>query len=352
MSVSYTKLGEVAMRQDRKPAALEAYQQALTIDKKRVQQNPHDNKAQQDLSLDYYNLVEIYLQLGNPQAAKDYFLDLLKTEEPTNTAHYYLGYIAEKEQHLDNALSWYKKIDSGFKYIEAQGRIALILAKQGQLDSAIEHLHSLSLNNNEDKRFLLQFEATLLTEHARYEEAIAIYTQLLEKEPKQTKWLLRRADLAKRLNNFELFEQDLQRVLEINPENVNVLNSLGYTLADNKQTHRYQEAYQFLKKALALQPNNPNILDSLGWVLYRLGNYSESLNYLRQAQAQAEELKAAVVKPATVAENAAHLGEVLWESGKPEEAKQVWGKALREFPDDEMLREVVERFLSATSTTN
>jgi tetratricopeptide (TPR) repeat protein len=350
LSVSYTKLGEVAMRQDRKPAALEAYQQALIIDKKRVQKNHHD--AQHDLSLDYYNLVEVYLQLGNPQTAKDYFLNLLKTEEPTNTAHYYLGYIAEKEPHFDDALSWYKKVDKGFKYIEAQGRIALILAKQEQLGHAIEHLHSLSVDNNEDKRFLLQFEATLLTEHAHYEDAMAIYTQLIEKEPKQTQLLLRRADLAKTLNNFEQFEQDLRRVLKINPENVDVLNSLGYTLADKKQTHRYQEAYQFLKKALALQPNNPDILDSLGWVLYRLGNYSESLNYLRQAQAKAEELKAAIVNPATVAENAAHLGEVLWVSGKPEEAKQVWRRALREFPDDEILHEVVERFLSATSTTN
>ncbi len=350
LSVSYTKLGDMAMRQDRKSAALEAYQQALTLDKKRVQQNPDDNQAQHDLSLDYYNLVEVYLQLGNPQAAKDYFLALLKTGEPTNIAHYYLGYIAEKEQHLDNAISWYKKIESGFKYLEAQGRIALILAKQGQLNNAIEHLHSLSVDNNADKGFLLQFEATLLTEHARYEEAMALYTQLLDNNPNNTQWLLRRADLAKKLNHFELFEQDLQRVLAINPENVAILNSLGYTLADKKQTHRYQAAYQVLKKALALQPDNPNILDSLGWVLYRQGKYPEALDYLQQARAKTKELQAAVVKPATIAENAAHLGEVLWVSGKPEEAKQVWGKALREFPDDEMLREVVERFLSATSS--
>jgi len=349
LSVSYTKLGKVAMRQDRKPAALEAYQQALTIDKKRVQQNPHDNQAQHDLSLDYYNLVEVYLQQGNPQAAKDYFLDLLKTGEQANMAHYYLGYIAQKEQHFDDALSWYQKVDKGFKYIEVHGRIALILAKQRQLDGAIEHLHGLSVDNNEDKRFLLQFEATLLTEHARYDEAMAVYSRLIEKEPKQTKWLLRRADLAKKLNNFDQFEQDLQRVLEINPENVDVLNSLGYTLADKKQTHRYQEAYQLVKKALALQPDNPNILDSMGWVLYRQGKYAESLKYLRQARAKAKELQAAVVKPATVAENATHLGEVLWVSGKPEEAKQVWRKALQEFPDDEMLREVVGRFLSTTN---
>jgi len=338
------------MRQDRKSAALEAYQQALTLDKKRVQQNPDDNQALHELSLDYYNLVEVYLQLGNPQAAKDYFLALLKTGEPTNIAHYYLGYIAEKEQHLDKAISWYKKIESGFKYLEAQGRIALILAKQGQLNNAIEHLHSLSVDNNADKGFLLQFEATLLTEHARYEEAMALYTQILDNNPDNTQWLLRRANLAKKLNHFELFEQDLQRVLAINPENVAILNSLGYTLADKKQTHRYQAAYQVLKKALALQPDNPNILDSLGWVLYRQGKYPEALDYLQQARAKIKEIQAAVVKPASVAENAAHLGEVLWVSGKPEEAKQVWGKALREFPDDEMLREVVERFLSATSS--
>jgi tetratricopeptide (TPR) repeat protein len=344
LSVSYTKLGDIAMRQKRKQAALETYQQALLIDKKRVQHNPHDNKAQHDLSLDYYKLVEVYLQLNNPQTAKDYFLDLLKTGEQANTAYYYLGYIAEKEEDLDNALSWYQKIKGGFNYSEAQGRIALILAKQGQLDRAIEHLHSFSANNGKEKQFFLQFEATLLTEHARYDEAMVVYNQLIEKNPNNTQWRLNRATLAEQLNNFKQFERDLQHVLEINPENVEVLNILGYTLADNKQTDRYQEAYKLVKRALELQPDKPYILDSMGWVLYRMGKYSESLNYLRQAQAKAEELQATVVKPANVAENAAHLGEVLWVSGHKEEAKKVWGKALQEFPNDEKLHEVVERF--------
>jgi len=35
---------------------------------------------------------------------------------------------------------------------------------------------------------------------------------------------------------------------------------------------------------------------------------------------------------------------VLWTSGQPEEAKTVWKKALKDFPDNQPLREVVKKF--------
>ena len=72
----------------------------------------------------------------------------------------------------------------------------------------------------------------------------------------------------------------------------------------------------------------------MGWVLYRLGNYEESIRYLRMALAKMND-----------AEIVAHLGEVLWVSGNREEAIEVWSQGQEDFPDDEKLEKTIKTFM-------
>ena len=71
-----------------------------------------------------------------------------------------------------------------------------------------------------------------------------------------------------------------------------------------------------------------------GWVYYRMGNIQEGLNYLNLAFAARPD-----------PEIAAHLGEVLWVQGAKEDAKRIWQSALRDNPDNEVLRQTMERFM-------
>ncbi len=131
------------------------------------------------------------------------------------------------------------------------------------------------------------------------------------------------------MNRFEQLERDLRRVLEIDPEHLDALNSLGYTLAD--RTDRHQEAYDLIKRALDLQPDNWSIQDSMGWVLYRMGKYAESLEYLRKAYAGIDHFSK------DAGETVAHLVEVLWATGEKKESKKVWEKGLKDHPEDPKL---------------
>jgi tetratricopeptide (TPR) repeat protein len=70
----------------------------------------------------------------------------------------------------------------------------------------------------------------------------------------------------------------------------------------------------------------------MGWVKYRLGDYEESLTYLRQAYEASPD-----------AEIAAHLSEVLWVNGQQDEARKVWRQAAEKNPQDEHLLEVKGR---------
>jgi Flp pilus assembly protein TadD len=128
-----------------------------------------------------------------------------------------------------------------------------------------------------------------------------------------------------------VLEQDLQFILEKEPDNAHALNALGYTLAD--RTTRYQEALVLIQKALKIMPEDPYFLDSLGWVYYRLGDLEKAENYLRKA-----------ADMQTDAEFLAHLGEVLWETGKQAEAKQVWQQGLQLDADNKLLLKTMRRY--------
>ncbi len=92
---------------------------------------------------------------------------------------------------------------------------------------------------------------------------------------------------------------ELERALELDPENSNALNSLGFILADTGSDPR--RAVDCCRRAVRRQPKNPAYLDSLGWSYYRLGRVDEARDVLRSALEAAPGNK----------EIAAHLREVL-----------------------------------------
>lgn len=281
-----------------------------------------------------YALGVLSLQKEQLAVAKKYFTELLKLGEQDNIAYYYLGQIAQVENDLTTALSWYKKVDGGPIYLNAQARIALILSEQGHLDQAIEYLQNVPVEDEEEAITLIQLEAELLIDKEQYEQAMAAYNRALQLKSDNIDLRYSRALLAEKMGLLEQLEQDLRYILLIEPNNVNALNALGYSLTAH--TTRYQEAYELIKQALQLSSDHEEyyILDSMGWVLYKMGQYAEAIAYLRKAQAQQND-----------PEVAAHLGEVLWKSGDQAAAQLVWKEALEKFPDDETLQKVIRQFL-------
>ena len=108
------------------------------------------------------------------------------------------------------------------------------------------------------------------------------------------------------------------------------MNALGYTLAD--KTDRLDEALVLVQQANQLSPNNPAIIDSLGWIHYRLGDLYKALELLQQAYNDFPDH-----------EVAAHLGEVLWQLERNEEAQQIWQQGLEDTPDSSVIKDTQQR---------
>jgi len=73
----------------------------------------------------------------------------------------------------------------------------------------------------------------------------------------------------------------LEKAAEIEPDNPNILNSMGYILANEGLD--LEESIVYCKKAVKLKNEYPAYLDSLGWAYYKAGKNNEALLYLRKA---------------------------------------------------------------------
>ncbi len=72
-----------------------------------------------------------------------------------------------------------------------------------------------------------------------------------------------------------------EKALELDPDNVNAMNSLGYVLAEEGRDLNY--ALSLCRRAVDRRPENSSYLDSLGWAFYKLGRIPEARANLRKA---------------------------------------------------------------------
>lgn len=245
-----------------------------------------------------------------------------------------LGQISEYLGDLDEALAWYRSIGDGPAKPQAQLREARVLAEAGALEDALDVLRGVQIDYEADGELIRDaylFEADLFVEAGRDVEALSAYGRGLDIFEDDPMLLYARALAWERMDRIQAAESDLRRILAFDPENVAALNALGYTLAD--RTDRHEEALGYIERALAIEPDNPAIIDSMGWVLYRLGRLPEALEMLERAHAMYPD-----------PEVAAHLGEVLWESGQRERARTVWSEAEALDPDNRALRRALEKY--------
>lgn len=277
-----------------------------------------------------FSLALINKEQKQLDQAKLYFERLIKLKARVNESHYYLGNIAELEKDWTAAERHYKKIPHSREMIPALRRLIEVYKKQGLIDTARKTLKKQRIETPKEAVRIYLLEADLLLDNDQIYEGYDLLSDALNEYPNNVDLLYSRSIFSEQQDKLINAEQDLQAILQQQPENAAALNALGYMLANHST--RYQEAYTLVNKALLIKPDDPAIMDSLGWIEYRKGNLTSAQKLLEKAH-----------KIFPDAEIAAHLGEVLWKRGLNDRAWQVWKEAHLLNPSNETLLETVQR---------
>ena len=148
-----------------------------------------------------------------------------------------------------------------------------------------------------------------------------------EQRDRQLETMFWLAQGLERSKDYERAAVVFEAMLEIDPDNAQVLNYLGYMWAD--QGSHLERALTLIQRAVELDPVNGAYLDSLGWVYFRLGRFEE-------ARTELEKAKTLVPDDPTVLE---HLGDAYLALGQVESAKQAYQEVIR-INDEENVNQV------------
>lgn len=277
------------------------------------------------------SLAIVMLENQKIDEAKEIFHQLIESQSHENEAHYYLARIADSKGEVDEAIKHYHLVAFGSNHYDISlERSSFLMFYNDRQDELFERLSSLRKQPGADPLKLWLLEIKILSNADDSERMLASLNAALQAYPEDDQLLYARAMNREAADDLAGMEQDLRKLIELNPQNAIAMNALGYTLAD--RTDRTEEAFKLIQKALALKPKNPAILDSMGWVLYRVDKKKEALVFLLKAFQQFQD-----------GEIAAHLGEVLWSLNQNTEARKIWATVLSKTPDHEVLLETINR---------
>lgn len=283
-----------------------------------------------------YSLALLSLEVNQFDEARSYLERLVINGKRLDDAHYYLGFINAQENKTEAAIEHYLRVTGGSNFLPTQRSLTELMIRAGRYAEVSAHLQNVRFRNADYNIPLLTLEANVLIDEGRNDEAGVLLDSSLNEFPNDVQLLFLRSVLSTNRNDLALMEQDLRKIIALEPTSPMAYNSLGYTLAD--RTDRYQEAYELILRAVELAPDDPAIIDSLGWVQYRMGMLTEALQNLSRAYELFPDH-----------EVAAHLGEVLWVLGERSEASRVWRNALEVEPNSAHILNTVQRLNAGPS---
>jgi len=219
-------------------------------------------------------------------------------------------------------------------HLVAATRVAQNYDAMGNRPEAIKQLSGI-VGDNPTNLDALTVLADMYRVDKQYDQAAKVYTQAidLDKGDRTGDWVLyyERGIAYERGKHWDQAQPDFLKALDLNPDQPQVLNYLGYTWVDRGEN--LDKALDMIQKAVKATPTDGFIVDSLGWAFYKLGRFSDAVGTLEQA---------VQLKPNDPQIND-HLGDAYWKAGRKLEAHFQWNVAAALDTDGSLKAEIAQK---------
>lgn len=267
---------------------------------------------------------------GDYDEAQSVFSTLVKDQESSVIAVYYLAAIAERRGESAAALRGYQMLSGTGLEAAARSRAATILYKAGQRSDALELLQPKDDATPATRLEAEIAQAQLLSNGGEGDQALARIDDVLARFPGHPDVLYQKSILLEKAGRTDAAIAQLEGLYRERPQDSAISNALGFILADHDRD--LPRAQRLITAALKAEPDNPAILDSMGWLQYRRGMLQAALPLLERAFRLDQD-----------GDIGAHWGEVLWALGDKTKARETWNRALMVDPDNALVKAAQQR---------
>jgi len=275
-------------------------------------------------------LIGLAISEGDLDGAEKRLLPLMGEKGSTAMAVLFMAQLAERRGDDERAVQSYALLADSSLALAARSAAARIMLKRGDQKSALALLDDYVEQNPDATIEVGAARAQLLAQAGDIDGALKGLDALRVQYPDYPDLEYQRATVLETGGRTSAAVAQFERALKLRPDDPQLQNALGFTLADHKL--RLPRAEQLVRAALDVSPDNPAIQDSMGWVLFRRGKSAAALPILLRAWQNSSD-----------AEIAAHYGEVLWRTGDEGQARYVWQQALNSNPQHKNLMATMAR---------
>jgi len=263
-----------------------------------------------------FNIALILLEQKLPDDAIRLFRPLLTIPRYRERSRYFIAMALEEKGDLKAAAREYQLVSRDSEnFIQARLRMAYLTFQMGDQAEAHQIVKEL-LNLAPDQEEIYLISSYFYEEGSRLDRAIEVLQAGLEKVKRPAEIHFRLAVIYEKQKKRHESIQEIKKVLELEPNNPDAQNFLGYTYAE--EGINLDEAERLIREALGAKPNSGHIIDSLGWVYYKKGQYGKAVAELERAHRL-------MPQDGTVAE---HLGDAYLQQKRYQDALRIYRRAL------------------------
>ncbi|TPJ55104.1 MULTISPECIES: tetratricopeptide repeat protein [unclassified Mesorhizobium] len=274
---------------------------------------------------------------GGEPFVRLYLQYALALKPDSDAALVQLAAVSEQLKDGEGAIALYRRIPDTSPLKELSDlQLGLNLADLDRHDEAITHLKAFVDKHPNDMRAYLALGGVYSSKED-FRSAANLYDKAVEalKTPTAANWNIfyQRGIAYERLKEWPKAEPNFRKALELQPDQPQVLNYLGYSWVDMNMN--LKEGLAMIQKAVDLRPSDGYIVDSLGWAYFRLGRYDDAVREMERAVS---------LKPEDPVLND-HLGDAYWRVGRKLEATFQWNQARDLKPDPDVLAALQQKLM-------
>jgi len=275
------------------------------------------------------SLALIQIEQKNFTLAEENLLKVKDQKGYSDVVNYYLGLINQEMKNTEKALSYFDRVKLGAYYVDAQLHRSEIYFSKEEPDHAFEILNRIEGKQVKDVLKVHRAKAIFYSALGQSKQAVEAYNEVLALAPNHIGALMNQAMLFYDLKQLGSYVANLKRVIEIDPNEADALNALGYHYAERNEN--LAEAEALLQRAYQINPESYYILDSMGWLYFQKGQYALAKTYLQKAlDIQMDD------------EVLIHLIRTHWQLGEREQARTLWQKNHKDFLQNETLQGLIK----------